>query len=119
MGTYPHDGPYTAFSLGPQTSTNSWVALGEAKDVHEHLRTYLRLVNENNNGNDVDFRVVASLDYGDTFPVTLKTSTTLTAGASNTTDLPEPVTDIKVEITSSTADSPDAVSGTLAAYKPQ
>ena len=90
MPVFPHEGAYTHISVEKQLSTDNWATLKEL-DVQDWPRKFVRLLNENTNGNSVDFRILGSFDQGSNYPVTLVSSTTLTAGSSNDNRIPEAV----------------------------
>lgn len=117
MPTHPYSGVYTHVSLGPQTSTDSWATLKEV-DVQDWPNKFLRLANDDNNGNPVNVRVLASFDFGDNFPATLLSSSSINAGGSLTQEMTEAVSTIRIQIQSGSNGNPDDISGDLGLAHP-
>lgn len=119
MGVYPYDGPFVSFTFAKQLTTDNWVTLDEVKNVRHTAQKTIRVLNENANNNSIDYRILGSLDDGENYDVTIKSSSSVGAGSSEVTNISEAVSHIKVEVKATAGGSQDEVSAKMGAINPQ
>jgi len=97
--------PYADTHAWPsKTTTNDWEVL--PPDWASRLLKTLTLVIENTGANSADVRVLGSVDRGETYDLTLQSATTIASGEIVIVDGSRYITDVRIEATTATLDTP-------------